>query len=188
VLNKFLNEMNMSAFSIDVLQQKNERAWEQMYDWLAPDIRSFVRRLGARDVDDVLGETMLQLVRDIGSVSGDITELRPWAFRIARNRVIDASRKIGRRVPEVPFPDGESDTTTIDDSLITVGLTSAGEVDLDELARALAILTSAQREVLWLRYALDTSLEDTAQIIGSTPDAVASMAHRALSRLRKAAK
>jgi RNA polymerase sigma-70 factor (ECF subfamily) len=177
-----------SSVSLAVLQQKNERAWEQVYDWLAPDLRSFIRRLGVRDVDDVLGETMLQLVRDINRFSGDVRELRPWAFRVARNRVIDASRKISRRVREVPFPETENDTTTSGDTLITVGITSAGDIDLDELARALDILTPQQREVLWLRYALDISLDDTAQIVGSTPDAVASMAHRALSRLRKAAR
>lgn len=176
-----------SSVSLSVLQQKDERAWAQVYDWLAPDLRSFIRRLGARDVDDVLGETMLQLVRDVVNVSGGITEFRRWAFRIARNRVIDASRKSNRRIREVPFPDGENGTTTVDSAQITVGVTSNGDVDLDELARALEILTPAQREILWLRYALDMSLEDAAEIVGSTPDAVASMAHRALSRLRKAA-
>lgn len=150
----------------------------KLYDWLARDLHSFIRRIGAKDPDDVLGETMLNIVRDISTFSGEVADIRPWAFRIARNRVIDVARKHAIRPHEVPMQQS--------DEPIVVDVTHSGELDLGSLGLAFGLLTAEQREVLWLRYALDMSLDDTAKILDSTPDAVASMAHRALSRLRKA--
>ena len=164
------------SFSLQQLQQREPRAWTSLYDYLAPDLRSFALRIGARDPDDIVSETMLGIVRDIDSFTGTVEEIRPWAFTIARHRVIDASRKRQRRPDEIALSDTES---------INIAVTQRdGDIDLGSLATALEQLTDQQREVLWLRYALDFSLETTADIVGSTPDAVSSMAYRALSRLR----
>lgn len=170
--------ISSGPFSIELLKHRDAGAWESFYDSLSSDLRSFARRIGATDPDDSVGETMLNIVRDIDSFNGSTEELRPWAFRIMRNRVIDAARRSKGRPREVELdPDGD------------IGLSIAnsdGDIDLSLLAQALDVLTPEQREVLWLRYALDFSLEKTAEITGSTPDAVASMAYRALSRLRPA--
>lgn len=168
---------NAPSISLDELRNGNSSSWVKLYDWLARDLHSFIRRIGAKDPDDVLGETMLNIVRDISTFSGEVSDIRPWAFRIARNRVIDAARKHTIRPHEVPMQQS--------DDPIVVDVTHSGELDLGSLGLAFGQLTADQREVLWLRYALDMSLEDTAKILDSTSDAVASMAHRALSRLRK---
>ena len=123
---------------------------------------------------------MVSIVRDISNFAGSVGEIRPWAFRIARNRVIDASRRQKIRPIESPL-DRNNEPITVDDEPL-------GEVDLGRLNEAFSQLTAEQREVLWLRYALDLSLEETATIVQSTPDAVAAMAYRALSRLRKSAR
>ena len=163
--------------TLDALRNSDSASWSQLYDWLSRDLRSFIRRIGAHDPDDVLSETMVSIVRDISTFNGDVTEIRPWAFRIARNRVVDASRRQKVRPKESPLHS--------DDEPIMLDVTTSGELDLGSLSDAFSKLTPEQREVLWLRYALDISLEDTAAITQSTPDAVASMAFRALSRLRK---
>ncbi|MFM8530794.1 MAG: RNA polymerase sigma factor [Ilumatobacteraceae bacterium] len=89
-----------------VLLRRNDRAaWEAFYDSLAGELRGYVRRIGARDPDDVLGEVMVQVVRHLPPFTGTSGELRPWVFRIARNRVIDSARRRSRRVEEVPLED-----------------------------------------------------------------------------------
>lgn len=163
--------------TIDQLCAGDSSAWAHLYDWLARDLRSFIRRIGGNDPDDLLSETMLNLVRDISTFTGHVSDIRPWAFRIARNRVIDAARKQHVRPQEVPLQQF--------DEPIVIDVTPSGELDLGSLGLAFGQLTAEQREVLWLRYALDVSLDDTASILESTPEAVASMAYRALSRLRK---
>ena len=70
-----------------------------------------------------------------------------------------------------------------DDLATTDGLLVEGP-DLARLSEVLDRLTTEQREVLWLRYALDHSLDQTADITGQSPEAVAAMAHRAVRRLR----
>jgi RNA polymerase sigma-70 factor (ECF subfamily) len=167
--------LNLST--VELLKSRDRSAWELLYDELASDLRGFVQRIGASDPDDIVSETMVQIVRDIDSFTGTIEELRPWAFRIARHRVIDVKRREKRRPSEVPL-------TQSSDFATQIGPESEG-LNLSMVSEAFGALTPDQREVLWLRYAMDFSLDTTAQIMGSTPDAIASMAYRALNRLRQ---
>lgn len=161
--------------NLDLLRAGNNQAWADLYDSIATDLRAFIFRLGAHDVDDVLGETMVQLVRDISQYKGDPEGLRPWTYQIARHRVIDAGRKKSRRPTETSIPE---------DFSATLSATSAEPVDLTKIATAFSQLTTEQREVLWLRYVTDLSVSETASITQKTPEAVTAMSHRALTRLR----
>jgi RNA polymerase sigma-70 factor (ECF subfamily) len=53
------------------------------------------------------------------------------------------------------------------------------------LAQLLATLPSEQREVLVLRVPLRLSVEDTAELVGTSPATVRLVQHRALNRLRE---
>lgn len=161
--------------NLDLLRAGDNQAWADLYDSLAGDLRAFILRLGARDADDVLGEVMVQLVRDISKYHGDSQGLRPWTYQIARHRVIDAGRKKSRRPVETSIPEDFSATVTA---------TSSESVDLTNLAAVFSQLTIEQREVLWLRYVADMSVAETASVIQKTPEAVTAMSHRALTRLR----
>lgn len=170
----------MHSMTSDVLRQLRNgenAAWQSFYDQLAPELRAYIVRLGARDVDDLLGETMMQIVRDINSFSGSPAEVRAWSFRIAHNRVIDASRRRKSRPAEVP----------IDETLDTV----SAQVPLAELPDTAALsdllqgLTADQRSVVWLRYVADLTLDETAVVVGKAPEAVAALTYRALASLRR---
>ena len=151
-------------------------AWETFYDQLAPELRAYIVRLGGRDPDDLLGETMMQIVRDINKFSGGATEIRAWSFRIAHNRVIDASRRRKARPSEVP----------IDNSLDSFpSQTPLAELpDTERLSNLLQRLTPDQRSIIWLRYVTELTLEETAEVVGKAPEAVAALTYRALTRLR----
>ena len=169
--------MELKSFvpDLDLLRAGDNQAWTGLYDYVAADLRAFISRLGTHDVDDVLGETMVQIVRDISQYRGDPQGLRPWAYQIARHRVIDAGRKKSRRPTETSIPEEFS---------ATLSATSSEPVDLTKLASAFSQLTTEQREVLWLRYVTDMSVSETASITQKTPEAVTAMSHRALTRLR----
>lgn len=170
----------MGSENLDIqledLRSGDDRAWTLLYDLLAADLLAFVRRIGARDPDDVLGETMLQLVRDLKNYSGEISGLRPWAFRIARNRVIDAGRSRARRPVEVPLEDNDFSKPSEEAPF--------EPVDLVRLSTMFAGLTVEQREVLWTRYVAGFSVVETAEITGRSPEAVSSIGFRAMKRLR----
>lgn len=156
------------------LRDGDRAAWETFYDSISGDLRGYLVRLGARDPDDLLGETMVQVVRDIGRFTGAGDELRPWTFRIARNRLIDASRRRQRRPVETVLDDGDLPVSS-----------PLGDSGTEDLSALLSSLTPDQREAVWLRYVLDLSLADAATVMGKAPEAVAALTHRAMERLRK---
>lgn len=159
------------------LQSRDSAAWAEFYDLLAPDLRAFIRRIGGRDPDDILGETMVQVVRDIKRFRGTPAELRAWTFGVARNRVIDDARRRKVRPREVEATDDDAITPAHD--FVMPGR--------DTLAALLDSLTPDQKEVVWLRFGADLSVEETARAVGKNPDAVAALTLRALRRLRKLA-
>lgn len=167
---------DLNSTKLSALRAGDNKAWELVYDLLAADLLSFIRRAGARDPEDILGETMLQMVRDIKKYPGDAAGLRPWAFRIARNRVIDSGRSRQRRPVEVPLDDSEP--------MQMDAAPMSEPVDLVRLSTMFADLTTEQKEVLWIRYVADFSVAETAEITGRSPEAVSSISFRAIKRLR----
>ena len=167
----------MTASLVTRLRSGDERAWEELYDALAPDLRGYISRLGARDPDDVLGETMVNVVRDIHSFQGKDAELRPWAFRIAHNRVIDGARRQRSRPVEVAGPADADDASFAGPLLETP--------DTAEISRLLDLLTDDQKTVIWLRFVADFSLADTATITSRSTEAVSALTLRGLRTLRQ---
>jgi RNA polymerase sigma-70 factor (ECF subfamily) len=158
---------------LGLLRARDQAAWADFYDQHAADVRAFIRRIGGKDPDDLLGETMMQVVRDIGQFSGTSSDLRAWVFGIARNRVIDDGRR--RKVRPIEVEQGDSDPAV------------TGEFEMPDLATLSSLLdalTTEQKEVVWLRFGADLSVEETAKVVGKNPDAVAALTMRALKRLR----
>ena len=156
------------------LRRNDRAAWEGFYDSVAGELRGYAKRIGARDPDDILGEVMVQVVRDLPRFAGTAGELRPWVYRIARNRVIDAARRRARRVEETALEDDKQP-----------GAPAVGFVEPGELAGLLELLTEDQREAVWLRFGLDMSLAEAAEVMGREPAAVAALTMRAMNRLRR---
>lgn len=70
-----------------------------------------------------------------------------------------------------------------------LGPTSDMHLDPDPTDRltvhaALSTLTSQQREAVLLRYFMDLSVQETADVLGATPGAVRALTHRAVQALR----
>jgi RNA polymerase sigma-70 factor (ECF subfamily) len=158
------------------LRANNRTAWAHLYDSISGELRAYIARLGARSPDDVLGDTMMNVVRDLPRFTGTADELRPWIFRIAHNRVVDAARRKKSRVAEV--------SAEIDSELFEPYVPLSATPNLAELSDVLNSLTVDQRAAVWLRYVTNLSLEDTATVMSKTNEAVAALTHRALRQLR----
>lgn len=76
-----------------VSHQPTDEVWRDMLSQL----RNFVRRrIADRDrADDLVGDIVLRIHQNIGSLD-DRERLSNWAFRIARNAIIDEYRRAGR--------------------------------------------------------------------------------------------
>lgn len=163
----------------------DELAWSVPYDDLSGPLLGYLRGRGAPEPEDQLGETFLQLARDLPNFEGDEQGFRSWAFTVAHRRLLDASRRRRRR-PVTPLPD---DRLTVVADALAAGPGAAEDllapiVDRDLLAQLLSELSDDQREVLILRFVADLSPSEVAEITGRSANAVAAITSRGIARLR----
>jgi len=164
----------------------DESAWGELYDDLAGPLHGYLRGRGAPEPEDQVGETFLDVARNIGTFVGDEAGFRSWVFTIAHRRGIDALRSRGRR-PVTPLP-----AATLEPFADAVGRGSDDIADLvgrladaHLLERLLGVLTEDQREVLMLRFAADLDVATVAAMTGRTNNAVAALTLRALRTLQR---
>jgi RNA polymerase sigma-70 factor (ECF subfamily) len=158
----------------------DERAWRELFEGLAPAVFGYLRASGAPDADDVLGETFLQVARDIHGFEGHEGGFRAWVFTLAHHRLIDARRRAARRPVELsadPPEPGERADDAAEEALARIGL--------ERVQRALATLSDDQRAVLLLRFVGDMSIEDVARAVGKRPGAVKQLQRRGLAALKR---
>ena len=155
-------------------------AWVELYDDLAPILHAYLRHQSLDDPDNVAGETLLQVVRDIGTFSGTHRQFRSWALSIAHHRMLDARRAHARRpvtpVPTDELPQDVAPDATSDEVLATAEWAHVGDL--------LTVLTEEQRAVVVLRVVNELSLEETAQVLDRTVGSVKALQHRAFNALR----
>ena len=102
--------------------------------------------------------------------------LKPWFLRVVRNRCLDLLRQ--RR------PNDESVDTLIDENATPEEATEIDQRD-QALKRALAGISSDQRQILILRDYLDLSYAEIAKVLGVASGTVMSRLHRARLSLRE---
>lgn len=163
----------------------DETAWAAIYDALATPLLRYLRHLGADSpmrAEDLLGETFLQLARDVPTFAGSASELRPWAFRIARHRLIDLARSEARRPEGRLASTFDTDPKTPDLRLLT-DADYEKVLDHEVLVALLQALSPEHRDVIWLRFIEDLDTEEVGRITGRSANAVAAMTRRALAHL-----
>lgn len=167
----------------DVLEQAqtgSERAWEHLYGVFAGPVRAYVAMRGAHDPDDLVGETFVQVARNLARFEGGETEFRSWVFMVAHNRVIDERRRAGRR-PSTPVAEHDDASAPSGD----VELEALDALGLARVRTMLEQLTADQRTVLLLRFVGDLTLEEIATVIGRPLGAIKQLQRRALRSLKR---
>lgn len=137
---------------------------------LEPALRLSYAMLGNRpDAEDATQEAVTRAWRKLGQLRPG-APVRPWFLAIVANQCRSLRRSPWfriTRVAEVFREDPWQDPT----------------VSLD-LQRALAKLSSTDRQALFMRYYLDLPVEEVAQALGVTPNAAKVRIHRACARLK----
>jgi RNA polymerase sigma-70 factor (ECF subfamily) len=172
--------------TLERARRGDQTAWGALYDDLAGPLLGFLRGRGAPDPEDQLGETFLQVARNLSGFEGDEAGFRSWVFTIAHRRLVDALRQRSRRPVTVladehlePLIDAVERAP--DDIAVAVQrIAQAGFLE-----QLLAHLTDDQREVLVLRFASDLDAASVGQLTGRSANAVAAITGRALTRLRE---
>jgi RNA polymerase sigma-70 factor (ECF subfamily) len=180
----FRSDLPTDGQERDIVQRArsgDQQALGELYDLYFPRIyRYMLARTGnPSEAEDVTEEVF---VRVLGAISGFQWRQVPfaaWIFRIAHNQLVSHARKNGMRRQETVL--GPSVADSAPDPLIRVEDRLYFE-QIFEIARA---LPQAQREVLWLRFAVGLSVSDAARALGKREGNVKVLQHKAIARLQK---
>lgn len=168
-----LDELARAASAGDV------EAIGHLYDQLVGPIYRYiaVRVRRREDAEDLTHLVFERIVTALPRYRHDGKPFSAWAFRIARNAVIDHLRRTRRTEPLDVVP--ERDDTGGPDAV------SLREEELRELRAAIQRLTPDQREALILRYASGLSADEAAQIMGRQAGTIRGLTFRAIEALRR---
>jgi len=152
--------------------QLYERYFDKVYRYAA-------YRVGAKEVaEDITSQVFLRALESLHSYRWQGLPFSAWLFRIARNLLVDRLRREKRR-PAVP----------LEEDLIADSLDVEDQADqnmkLEEVRRALSLITEAQRQAIVLRLVAGLSLGETAKAMGRSLGAVKALQHGGLRALRR---
>ena len=164
-------------------RRADEAAWTALYLDVVPVLRGYLVGRGCRSADDVVSETMLQVVRDLHRFDGDERSFRSWVFAIAHHRMVDAVRYDQAR----PADPADDEVLQRHGATASVEEPAIARLGSSEVEHLLAAATPEQREVLLLRYVADLTLHEVAAVLGKEYNAVKALHRRAMGALREQA-
>jgi len=149
-----------------------------LLDQYGPLVWSIARKqVGAAAAEDAVQEVFIEVWKHAGRFDPEVASEATYIATIARRRIIDQRRRIGRR-PEVE--EIEEQTPTTDDALEEVELVDEARVAQEALAR----LRPEQREVLKLAIFDGLTHTEIAAKTSLPLGTVKSHARRGLERVR----
>ena len=128
--------------------------------------------------EDLVQDVFLKLLQKAASYRGE-GSCKAWIFNIARNVTFDYLRRADRRV--MSDEDEENAARLVDHR--STEQVAAGQQNLRLVARALAEIPAAAREVIWLGRFVFEDYDDLARALGCTASAARVRMHRAMQQL-----
>jgi len=156
-------------------------AWRALYADHAAALLGYLRAQRADHPEDVLGEVMLQIVRDLPAFGGGEPEFRAWAFTIAHHRLLDERRRAARRPAQAMAPADVERLLPLGDA----DEDAARALGAERVAELLAQVSPEQQTVILLRVLGDLTCEQVGKVLGKTAGAVKLLQHRGFQTLRR---
>lgn len=174
--------MDWSALIVKIRDKRDKKAFRALFTHFAPRVKAFLMRSGADAslAEECAQEVMATLWQKAHLFDPSRASAATWIFTIARNRKIDAIRKMKRPEPEdLPWgPESEPDQEDV----------LALQQESTKLGDAIAQLPQKQRELIEQAYFGDLSHSEIADATGLPLGTIKSRIRLALDRLRHAMK
>ena len=174
---------NQLEEALRAAQNGDEMAFELLWRENNSRLTKFVQaRTYKSDLDheEIVSETWLNVARDVKKFKGDYSGFTAWVYSIARNRIIDSSRKRDRTIR----PQAELDEAFwVPTNQNLERDFEAGE-GVKKIIEQINKLPAAQAEVLMLKVVGDLSVEEIAKIVKKSTNSVRVLAHRGLTGLK----
>ncbi|MBI3417657.1 MAG: sigma-70 family RNA polymerase sigma factor [Verrucomicrobia bacterium] len=156
----------------------DEAAFNELLTRHGPRLLLFTQRMmqsSPAQVADVTQEIWVAIFRALPRLQ-DASKFRPWAFRIARDRIYREYRR--RKLPVLSLDEAMLDELPAADE-------GATATDREQLHDCLNSISLEHREVLVLRFFEELSYEEIARVTGATVGTVRSRIHYGKQALKK---
>ncbi|HEX3049314.1 MAG TPA: sigma-70 family RNA polymerase sigma factor [Aggregatilineaceae bacterium] len=156
----------------------DQAAIAEIYEAFFDPIYQFIRwRVNDPGVaEDLTSDVFIKLLAALRGQHAPVQTLRGWLFRVARNVLHDHYHQT------VAMDELDENFPAPYDTEVQLMRT----LDAERVREAVRRLAPDQQEVLLLRFAQMLSLQDTAQAMGRSLNAVKSLQFRAINTLRQA--
>ncbi len=161
------------------------QAVEQLVDLYAPRLYGLLYRMtgSAPDAEDLLQETLIKMLRALGNYR-ESGRFEPWLFSIAANLARDWLRRQGRSLVAAAPGTAERTEMTVASEVPGVDERLVQAEQVDQLQKALAELSEAERQVISLRFFSDLSFKEIAAALDVPLGTALARAHRGLKHLK----
>jgi RNA polymerase sigma-70 factor (ECF subfamily) len=151
-----------------------------LYDQIQPALLRYLRWQEASMAEDLASEVWLAVAEGLRRFDGDEPAFKGWIFTIARRRLADHRRRMGKRNARALPTEALSQLLADDDpaDLVTSRMSAQ-----DAISALTSVLPAEQAEVVMLRVVGGLPVEEVARVVGKRPGAVRVLQHRALRRL-----
>jgi len=160
-------------------QDGDHGAFAQIYDRYAQPLYRYIYfRVGDPDLaEDLQAEVFLRAFESLDRYEDRGWPLSAWLYRIARDRTVDVIRR--RRLRQTVPLESWSGACDGPDREVEAS------IDCEEVRRLLCDLTDDQRQVIYLRFMADLSIQEVALRLGRSEGAVKALQHRGLQSLAR---
>lgn len=155
-------------------------AWTALYGEIAGPVTGFFRSRGVSDPENAAGDVFFELSREVESFSGTEASFITRVFAIAYRRLLIDDRHPTRNARSA-LADRVLDRLQ-DETEIVIDDTDPAVTPT--VKSALEALEPEQRDVLSLRVVAGLTIEQTAEVIGTTIEAVKTAQRSGLSKIR----
>jgi RNA polymerase sigma-70 factor (ECF subfamily) len=164
------------------LQAGEDEAFEHLYLRYFDRVYAYLRvsLRDAHEAEDAAQQVFLKLYEALPRYERRHQPFRAWMFTIARNEAVDRLRKRGA----VDVEDPAALSRRRDSAANHEALGPLRWMSDDEMLLLIERLSPLQRQVLLLRYMMDLSCTEVAEVLGRSPESVRQLQHRALEFLR----
>lgn len=166
---------------LDRARQGDQDAIRQIYEAYFSPIFQFIRMRvdDTYTAEDLSGNVFLKLVKACQEHKAPQKSLRGWLFKVARNEIYDYFGKQQRLAETVlaewiPAPDDHEPEVQF-----------MRRLSIEHARYAIRQLSPDQQEVIILRFGQLLNLQETADIMGKSVQAVKSLQFRAVNALRQ---
>ena len=165
-----------------VAESRDRAAFARLFDHYAPRLKGYLQRLGldAGAAEEIVQEVMIVLWHKAGLFDARKSSLATWLFRVARNRRIDAARRLAARGID------QDDPTLLPEAPEEPGVELDARQREERVRAALADLPEDQRETVRLAFFVGLSHSEIAERSGLPLGTVKSRIRLAFGRLRRA--